>query len=138
MSAVAQQLRTAQGRRRIFVALAFLLQGLWAGYVAWDHGLILSLRAGFLHGLLCAGMTIISTLLMDTLFNLVARPWLGFLLAVTGTCVVMLGGAVVVHLINGTPDILVTITPLILLGVPFYIFYSYLIYRSATQYGESQ
>ena len=136
MTALTQQLARPAVRRRLFVGLAFLLQGLWAAYVARHHGGGAMLRSGLLHGGLCAAMTTVSTLLMDFFFNQARSPLIGLLYAVLGTTAVMLSGALAVHLINRTPDIPRTIAPLVILGVPFYILYSTLIYKTKKTTGE--
>lgn len=129
----ATQTSQARTRRAIFIALAFLLQGLWAFYVAREHGFATQLRSGLLHGTLCALATVASTLLMEVLYKLPNEPTAGFIFAICGTATVMIGGTSLIHLINGTPDILATIAPLVALGLPFYIFYSYLIMRADQQ-----
>ena len=126
-------LQSAGGRKALFIGLAFVLQGAWAAYVSWSHGPAVWLRAALLHGLLCAGMTLISTSLMESLFALVGNPALGFVCAVLGTALIMLGGAALVHVLNGTPSIAATMAPLIAIGIPFYCSYCLLIWRARSQ-----
>lgn len=121
---------TQKQRQWTFVGLAFVLQAGWAFYVAKNESITTASRTSLLHGFLCALMTLISSQIMEWLYGLGKNPHVSIPLAIVGTATIIIGGAAVVHFINGTPQLLKTLMPLIVLGIPYYILYTFIIFKS--------
>lgn len=124
-------LQNQRTRKVLFAAVAFVLQGCWALYVNLPFGWHLALQAALLHGAVSAAQTLVSAMVMEFFFSVVRASWLKLLLPVVGTMLVMLllvGG---VHVLNHTPDIPRTILSLLVFGLPYYAFYTGLLWHAA-------
>ena len=104
--------------------LAFLLYGSWAVFANWEYGLKKSLTAGLVQGIVSFLTTTFIMLLMIWLFELGRSSLTRFLYAVTGTNAIAISGMVCAHLIVGTPDILQTILPSMVVGFSLTVVYS--------------
>lgn len=120
-----------RARKCLFAAIAFVVQGCWALYVNAPFGWPLAVKAAVLHGALSAAQTLVSAVVMEFFFSLARTSWLKLMLPVLGTMLVMLllvGG---VHLLSHTPDIPRTILSLLVFGLPYYAFYTGLLWHAA-------
>jgi len=108
----------------ILGALAFIIYGSWAIFSNWEYGLKKSLTAGMTQGLMSFLITTFIAFLMIWLFDQGRSHLMRFLYAVGGTNAVAITGMVVAHLIVGTPDILQTILPSMIVGFAMTVSYS--------------
>jgi len=118
----------------IGAALGALVYGVWAVYANRDAGMPLALRAGALHWLTSALLTYFGAASMRVTFDLAATLLSGTL-RVIATCI---GGLaftyatlISVHLLNGSPHILLTLAPGIIPTLLFCITYAALLQRGA-------
>ncbi len=99
--------------------LGFLFYGGWAIWANSDHGMAIALRAGAIQGTMSFIVTLSGTTLMKALFIGHAALWVRFLRASIGALVLIYSLIISVHLLNGTPNILLTLAP----GLPITIFF---------------
>ncbi len=118
----------------IGAALGALVYGVWAVYANRDAGMLLAFRAGTAHWLTSALLTYFGAASMRVVFDIVAGTFSGFTRLIA-TCI---GGLVFtyvtligVHLINGSPHILLTLAPGIIPTLLFCITYAALLQRGA-------
>jgi hypothetical protein len=118
--------RVAGTRKRAGVTAlgAALLFGGWAAFANWDHGAAAVLRATLAQAGLSATSTFAAVLLLEFLFNLAEHPALRFALGALATPLCMFAAMAVVHLLAGTPRILVTIAPSLVSGSIFCVTYT--------------
>jgi hypothetical protein len=122
---------TRRARSLASAIAAALLYGAWAFVVNTGHGVPRALRAGLTQALLSFVQTLLMTLLMETLFRLPRRPWVGGVLAASGALVVASTVSVTVHVVAGTPELLQTVAPVLSLGALFFVLYSLNLLRLA-------
>jgi len=114
-----------QLRRVVFFAVsAFLLYGGWAVFANLDHGLHDSLSAGLTQGLLSLASTAILTSAMETVFRRLSPGVARFLAAGLGPTTATLLLMAVIHFVTGTPEILATMLPSIVVGYAYSIIYA--------------
>ena len=116
-------------RKFLFAGIAFFLQGGWALYANHRFGMTVAWQVAFLHGGMCTGQTLVSGTLMEWLFGISQQIWVKLALPVFGTTAVIVSLLIGVHCLNHTPDIVRTIAPVLLLAVPYYAFYTILLWR---------
>ena len=104
--------------------------GAWATFANAFLGLHAALRIGFMHFLMCAGITWGSVNVMRRLYRLASTPWGGFWMAFCGTLIITYSILVSVHLAIGTPRILWTLTPGFIPTIGFSLFYATLLRRT--------
>lgn len=114
---------SARRRSLASAALAFAVYGPWAFVANLGHGVPRALRAGLTQGTVSFVLTLCLTQLMEFLFALPRSPRLGFALAVAGAVTTSALLNVCAHLLAGTPEIVRTITPVVLLGTVFFVSY---------------
>lgn len=120
----------AARRKWLFAGIALLLQGAWAMYSNFPAGWQIAGQAALLHGLFCGAQTLVSAMVMEFFYRLSKHPLLKLALPVAGTALLMIGLVALLHVLNHTPHILQTIVPTIVLGLPYYLFYTLLLWRS--------
>ncbi len=103
--------------------VAFVLYGAWAALANRDHGTAVAARAGLVQALSSATTTLVITGGIEGLLVRL-RAWRGGLLLAgllppTASSLVHLA----VHLLNGTPEVLRTIAPSVVLGYVFAALY---------------
>lgn len=111
--------------------LGFLFYGSWAIWANSDHGANIALRAGAIQGSMSFIVTLSGTTLMKLLFVGHAALWLRFLRASVGALVLIYALIVGIHLLNGTPNILLTLAP----GLPITIFFCFSYCYGLIRYG---
>ncbi len=99
--------------------LGLLFYGSWAIWANSDHGITVALRAGAIQGTLSFIVTLSGTTLMKRLFRGHAAVWFRFARASIGALLLIYGVIISSHLLNGTPNILLTLAP----GLPITIFF---------------
>lgn len=112
-------------RALLTAIVAGFLYGGWAVLSNWAHPLAIALRAGAVQFGLSFLSTLTLILLLEALFRLGKTPTHGFWFAVIGTnaCVIPLMGSA--HWLNGTPNIMTTIAPSVLIGASFFTVYAW-------------
>ena len=106
-------------RTCVLTVLAALAYGGWAVTVNWPHGAALALRAGAVQGASSAATTLVMSAAVERLYAAWSgRPLRG---VVAWLVPALLGGCLHlgVHLANGTPEVIATIAPSVLLGAAF-------------------
>ncbi|MBC8354001.1 MAG: hypothetical protein H8E66_18555 [Planctomycetes bacterium] len=117
----------AVGRVRrvvIFSACAFLMYGGWATFANSSHGLYKSLLAGLTQGSLSLVSTAVLTSLMETVFSRMSPGVTRFLAAGMGPTTATLLLMTVVHFATGTPEIMATMLPSIVVGYAYSLIYA--------------
>ncbi len=117
--------RLREGRRRSVASacLAFVVYAPWAFFANLGHGSARALRAGCTQGVLSFVLTLTLTQLMEALFRIPRTPWRGFGLALAGAVCVSSLLNVSAHAIAGTPEILRTVAPVLVIGTAFFVSY---------------
>jgi len=117
---------SASGRGLLAATVAMLLQASWAAYANHAHGWQYSVRAAVAQGASSFSMTFLITLVIEALFNLFkAYPApLKLLLIFVLAVLTMLAMQIGVHLLAGTPELLLTIAPPATLGTGYCFFYT--------------
>ncbi len=108
--------------RRLFRAMdgyngatiGFLAYGGWAAYANSAHGSWIALRSGLAQGSMSFIVTLSSVMLMRAIFRIEGPVWLRASAAALGSLLVIYSFIVGVHLVIGTPEILLTMLP----GIP--------------------
>lgn len=117
---------SASGRGLLAATAAMLLQASWAAYANHAHGWQYSARAAVAQGASSFFMTFLITLVIEALFSLFKnypaplRLLLIFVLAVLTMLAMQIG----VHLLAGTPELLLTIAPPATIGTGYCFFYT--------------
>ncbi len=103
-------------RSLAMAAAAFCLYGGWAMLANRGHGLAAARRAGLVQGVLSFTITLGMTMLIEALHRRLRDRRRGA--ALTALCAVGLSGSAVVlgHLAAGTPEVLRTVAPSLLIG----------------------
>ncbi len=114
-----------QFRRVVFFAAsAFLLYGGWGVIANLHHGRSKSLSAGLTQGLLSLVSTAILTSAMETVFRRLSPGVVRFVAAGLGPVTAALLLMAVVHFFTGTPEIVATMLPSIVIGYAYSIIYA--------------
>lgn len=103
--------------RSLLAGLAgFVGYGAWAWYANLDHGSEIAMRSGFVQG----GYSLVLTFLMTIVTEALYLRWQQLSGAVVRTTLVvstiLFASAFTIHLLVGTPEILMTITPGFIIG----------------------
>jgi len=104
-----------------------LVQATWAAYVNHAHGWQHSVQSAIGQGASSFVMTFLITLVIETLlriFKAYAVSW-RLLLAVVLAVFIMLAMQIGVHLLAGTPELLLTIAPPAAIGTGYCFFYTF-------------
>jgi penicillin amidase len=104
--------------------IAFLLYGSWAVYANNEYGLLITLRSGLTQGLLSMTVTMVMTLAMEKVFSRIKPAILRFILTALGPLVTLITLMAFVHWIVGTPRIIKTIFPSVVIGTIYCILYT--------------
>lgn len=104
---------------------AAILYGSWAGFSNWEHGTSIALEACLVQGVLSFLSTLTLVLVLEALFRLGGRALGGFLLAAVGTLSLMIAVMTTTHWMTGTPNLVTTIVPSIVVGSVFFIAYAW-------------
>lgn len=109
---------------------AFALYGGWTLFANWHHGSATALRSAIVQGLFSALLTFVLVLAMEALHRRLAHHRHGAALTIlicAGTCQ---GTTAAIHLAIGTPELLTTLAPTILIGGAFIITYVLALHRA--------
>lgn len=107
--------------RSIVSGLAgFVAYGGWAFYANYDHGVEAAMQAALTQG----SYSFCVTLVMETLFRLLAKPALRFCVTFFGTCSVLYSTSWGVNVLAGTPEIFITILPGVIIGTAYTFVYT--------------
>ena len=122
---MADSLTHAQQKRILFFSVgAFFLYGGWAVFANSQHGLRRGLLSGFAQGLMSLLSTALLTTGIERLF-LWLEPGRGrFWMAGLGPCWAVCSLMSLVHWLLGTPEVLKTIMPSVVVGTLFAISYT--------------
>ena len=110
---------------------AALLYGSWAYFANLNAGADRGLRAGLVQALLSFTATVALVVLMERLFAIGGSPGRGFWLAGPGSSSVAALVMASAHGIAGTPHLLLTIAPSLVIGTAFCFAYAAGLRRSA-------
>jgi hypothetical protein len=126
----AAPLRSRSTARALASAVvAAILYGSWAGFSNWEHGTRVALEAGLVQGAMSFLSTLTLVLVLEALFRLGVRlggrAFHGFLLAAVGTTSLMSAVMTTVHWVAGTPNLVITVAPSLVVGAVFFIAYAW-------------
>lgn len=103
--------------RIIFIGLiAFFLYGSWAFYINSDFGHAVALRSGIAQGMLSFSVTTMMSYAMEFFYNRIAWRWCRFVITAYFPLICVLYFMAFVHFLIGTPNIIETITPSMVIG----------------------
>jgi len=127
------RLTTNNRRTRILIPAigAAIVYGSWALYANWDHGLSSAVKASLTQAAMSFFFTAFISSLIEYLFTLSQRLLFRFLLPVFGASALTSSLLVLAHVMVGTPEIVRTILPSIVIGFIYGVGYTILlIYKS--------
>jgi hypothetical protein len=116
--------------------LGGLIYGCWAVYINLGAGWPHALRIGAAHAAMSCFLTMSGVAIMNRLFRLRREARAGAVLACLGSLVFTYSLLISVHLVIGTPRILLTLAPGLLPTLSFCVGYSLLLWRQAQ--GQTQ
>lgn len=97
----------------------FVVYGGWAWWVNSAHGEAMGLRAGLIQGSYSFALTFGSTLLMEGLYARLRTSFAPRALTIGSTGVLLLTVPIVIHMLAGTAEILLTIAPGFAIGMVY-------------------
>lgn len=100
-----------------------LFYGSWAAYSNWDYGPAIACKAAVVQGIAFGIAATCSASLMEFLFSMSKNLIIRYLAASLGAGLIMLTVFIIIHLVNGTPNIFLTILPPTLIATPYYAMY---------------
>lgn len=113
-----------QYARVLFVGIfTAVFYGSWAAYSNWDYGLAVSGKAAIVQGIAFGIAATCSATLMEMLFGVSRNLIIRYLSASLGAGLIMLTIFIIIHRVNGTPNILMTILPPTIIATPYYALY---------------
>lgn len=117
------------GRRPLGRAIATscgagALYGTWAGIANRDHGAHAALRAAATQAIVSVALTFCVVMIMEYLSRRGRSPLHGFMLSAVLTTSLMIGLTVCAHAWSGTPHLIASVAPSILIGTTFIVTYS--------------
>jgi hypothetical protein len=112
-------------RACVTAVVAALVYGAWAGFSNREHGIGVALEAGLVQGALSFLSTMTFVLVLEALFRLGGGAVQGFLLAAGGTISLMIAVMTTAHRMAGTPNLVTTIAPSIVVGSIFFVAYAW-------------
>ncbi|MGI9286647.1 MAG: hypothetical protein ACR2P1_14775 [Pseudomonadales bacterium] len=119
------QLKNSGLARSIVSGLfGFLAYGGWAFYANYAHGVDAATKAAFTQGSYSFTVTLVMTLLMESLFRLLSNPALSFCTTFFVTCTILYSSSWGINVLAGTPEILMTILPGIIIGTVYTFVYT--------------
>ena len=104
-------LRSPKARILLAAACGLIGYGGWAYIVNLDHGVSAAFKAALTQGGYSFAVTLVLTLLMESVYPLSDKPWLRFNLTCTLTCLMLYATSWGINALVGTPEILLTILP---------------------------
>jgi hypothetical protein len=107
-----------------FSVSAFFIFGGWGVYANVQHGLHKQLSAGLTQGLLSLVSTAILTSAMEMVFGRLSPGATRFMMTGVGPITTTLLLMAVAHLLTGTPEILATMLPSIVVGYAYSLSYA--------------
>ncbi len=110
-------------RSTLFAAIAASFYGTVAYFANNTHGHATALTAAFTQAAASGLVTFLSVALIETLFNIPNKAVFKYLLSAAGSGVIILGIFVLFHRVTGTPNLLETLLPIIVLGTPYISLY---------------
>jgi hypothetical protein len=120
MTARREELR----RSMIMAAIAFLAYGAWAAYANWDHGAAAYVPSALTQGVISFLVTAFLTLGMEAVFRRMRPGWARFGVTALGPQTGVAIATATAHYAVGTPEILTTMAPSLILGTLFCALYT--------------
>ncbi|MDA1050548.1 MAG: hypothetical protein O3C40_08705 [Planctomycetota bacterium] len=118
-------LNTGQLRRVVFFAVsAFLIFGGWGVFANWHHDMHKRLSAGLTQGLLSLVSTVILTSAMETVFRRLSPGVARFMATGLGPITATLFLMAFAHFVTGTPEIVATMLPSLVVGYAYSLIYA--------------
>jgi hypothetical protein len=97
----------------------FVVYGGWAYWANLGHGQAMGMRAGLLQGGYSFALTFFSTLMMEWLYRRCAGHAHARLLTIAATGAILLAVPATLHMLAGTPEILMTVAPGFAIGMVY-------------------
>lgn len=99
--------------------LGALFYGSWGVFANSSHGVDIALRSGLAQGLMSFVVTLTGVTVMRLFYGTTGQPWWRATRAVCGALMMIYGLIVGVHVWLGTPEILLTLAPGLLITIGF-------------------
>lgn len=110
-----------------------VVYGGWAVFANADHGAAVSIRAGLVQGTYSLVLTFLMTLVTESLHAKLGGTALGNVAVVGIVCMILFVTPFGIHMLNGTPEILMTILPGFLIGCVYTAVYVVGLHRGTKQ-----
>ena len=128
-----------QLRRVVFFSVsAFFSFGGWAVFANMQHGLSKKLSAGLTQGLLSLISTAILTSAMETVFGRLSPGVTRFVATGLGPITATLFLMTVAHIVTGTPEIVATMLPSVVVGYTYSLIYAAGLTRRCRQSADAE
>ncbi|MEM7001150.1 MAG: hypothetical protein AAF529_10200 [Pseudomonadota bacterium] len=111
--------------------------GGWAVYANWPHGEYIAWRSGCVQGGYSFALTFVMTLVTEWLYARLVEVWGGLLWLMVIICSVLFCTAYGIHMLVGTPEILMTILPGFFIGSTYTFVYVLGLHKQRNRAAES-
>lgn len=116
--------RRSLARSLVSACYAAAIYGGWGFYANHAHGTAIALRVMFAQAAASFAMTFVTTLLIEALLARLGHRWYGVAQTIVYTFAICQLLVLLVHLAVGTPEILRTMAPNLLIGATFTTVYT--------------
>ncbi|WP_223788695.1 hypothetical protein [Marinicella meishanensis] len=105
-----------------FAVLAFVVWGGWALYANFHAGFVVAVISAVFQGTFSLVMTLCMGFLTAFLYHRLAVPWLQLVMPALLISLLALGCLTLLHHVIGTPEIMMTIWPALVVGYGFCLY----------------
>lgn len=116
-------------RSLVAALMGFVFYGGWAYFVQMGYGFNIALKAFLTQGFISFGITLLLTHFMEIVFNCFGSKGLAFWFTAMSSSLAVVIISVTIHILAGTPEVLMTILPGSLLSVAYSFSYTKLLAR---------
>ncbi len=116
--------RRSLGRSLISACYAATIYGGWGFYANYAHGTAIALRVMLAQAAVSFAMTFVTTMLIEALLARLGHRWYGVAQTIVYTFLLCQLAVLLVHLGVGTPEIVRTMAPNLLIGATFTTVYT--------------
>ena len=110
--------------RSLLAGLAgFVGYGAWAWYANLDHGADIAMRSGVVQGGYSLALTFLMTLVTEYLYSKLMNVAAGIIVTTVLVSAILFSSAYTIHMLVGTPEILMTIIPGFIIGTLYTYIY---------------
>lgn len=112
--------------------------GSWAAYANFDHGMAIAVRSGLVQGTYSFVLTFLMTWVTEGLFAKLASMPMGAVVTTVVVSFILFVSAYGIHMLVGTPEILMTILPGFVIGSGYTAVYVWGLQRGTKTVAQGQ